>query len=1244
MNANATPEKRGNYCRHGKTLILQLLFMMLCLPVFAQTTLSTTSVVTNTETVSTVTLNFQNTNAFPVILTDIAGVVSAYGDNTAQVWYKTSAISGAPGDISTTNGWTMSLSANFYGIQNTTNTTTQPLLTGMSLTIPANTTYGLAIVAFNGANGLLRVGTTSGVVTQSGGGCNIVTGNNIGYAAAGVPPLAPTITPRGFIGRITFMPGSNCNGTPNTTTISGPASACSNAAFNLTSSGYSVGPGIGYQWQYFNTTSSLWLDLPGATGTAFTSAGITVATQFRLKTTCSFTGTQSLSNTVTVGISSGLAGGTYTINNNLPSTSTNFTTFSAAAAAMACGILGPVTINVAAGSGPYTEQVVFGNIPGTSVVNKIRLNGNGAILQSAVQPSGNYAILKLQGTDYMTVDSLTIRSLSSTYGYGIALTDTATRDTITHCLVDMSSITSLASSTSCGISLSNDNTNTNYNGKSHNCFVGYNHVTGTTGTGGPYFGIMDGWNNTVNYNYVDSGNVIAYNEVENFSYFGISVTSAVGTKVLYNNIHRTNKIGGSQYFVGIRCWDDYYTNTTLTYSTDVEIVGNRIHNPSDLSAGTTFYGIVSYNNSNNVNNTGTQKTLIANNVIYNVNLGSTNNSLYAVWGIVFWAGNNVNNNSNQSVTKVLHNTIDFSQVIGGTNPMYGIYGYDYYWNNTTGSNDDVFVKNNLVTITGGSGGVKYGFYYYDYNNTTGFGWNLTSQRNNYYVNSTQPGTQFYGRYLNNDYTTLAAFQAANPSQESGSLSVNPQYTNPAIGDFTPLNYLLFSNGVNVQTDVPKDILGRLRSTTPTPGAFEISNDASVTALAGPLGTYCSSVKQVKVTIKNSGVTTINTVQVNWRLNGVLQTPVSYTGTLLPYASAVVTLGNGLFLPGSPVEIKAWTSMPNGQMDGVPFNDTLVTTSQSSTSVPVNLGPDELICTGNTKTLDAGYPGSVYLWDNNATTQTRTISAAGTYYVRLTALDGCIGVDTFTLGLRPLPIVNLGPDREICLGETTTFDAGNPGSTYLWEDGTAQQTHTVDTAGNYEVQVTDQYGCMGIDNVNVIMKDIPMADGINATHADSGTYTFYPINPLYTISYRWNFGDGSPEVMGYFVQHTYTTKGIYTVNLYLEGECTGLIIDQSRTVDVFSVHGGETGIEEQLVNGDIGLYPNPAKDVITIENRSDGKMKEVVVYNVLGQMILKQKADSGNRHRLHVSGLANGLYTVRLETDKGFINRKFEVLN
>ncbi|MFT4062998.1 MAG: T9SS type A sorting domain-containing protein, partial [Edaphocola sp.] len=142
---------------------------------------------------------------------------------------------------------------------------------------------------------------------------------------------------------------------------------------------------------------------------------------------------------------------------------------------------------------------------------------------------------------------------------------------------------------------------------------------------------------------------------------------------------------------------------------------------------------------------------------------------------------------------------------------------------------------------------------------------------------------------------------------------------------------------------------------------------------------------------------------------------------------------------------------------------------------------------------------------------------------------------------------------------------------------------------------------------------------------------------------WDFGDGSPQDTGYFVQHQYTALGIYTVTLYMEGECTGVIIDQSRTVDVFAVPGA-TGIagNDQLMQ-QIDLYPNPTSDMVNINNKSTASLREIVVYNVLGQVVLKQKAKMPTQTRFSTKGLAGGLYNIRIETSEGAVMKKFEVM-
>ena len=254
--------------RSSKPFILKMLCSVaLILVVFsthlrAQTTISTTSSFSNESTVSTVTFNFQNTNSYPVVITNMESILSNFGIIQTEFWYKTSAINGAPGMINTANGWTLASSGTVNGIANTINTNaTQPLFLNLTLTIPANSTYGIAIAAYNGTSGSLRIGSSGATVSLGGGGCNFLTGTNIGYASDAITPAAPTTVLKGWIGKVTFISGAACSGTPNAPTISGPSSICANSFFNLTATGYSVGSTYAYQWQRYNTTTLVWDDI-----------------------------------------------------------------------------------------------------------------------------------------------------------------------------------------------------------------------------------------------------------------------------------------------------------------------------------------------------------------------------------------------------------------------------------------------------------------------------------------------------------------------------------------------------------------------------------------------------------------------------------------------------------------------------------------------------------------------------------------------------------------------------------------------------------------------------------------------------------------------------------------------------------------------------------------------------------------------------------------------------------------------
>lgn len=83
-------------------------------------------------------------------------------------------------------------------------------------------------------------------------------------------------------------------------------------------------------------------------------------------------------------------------------------------------------------------------------------------------------------------------------------------------------------------------------------------------------------------------------------------------------------------------------------------------------------------------------------------------------------------------------------------------------------------------------------------------------------------------------------------------------------------------------------------------------------------------------------------------------------------------------------------------------------------------------------------------------------------------------------------------------------------------------------------------------------------------------------------------------------------------------------------------GAASAIKEQLLsNGEVLVYPNPARNIINIE--SNNEIKEIVVYNLLGQKI-KQYHSAVNT--IDISDIANGIYVINITTDKGVTTKKF----
>jgi len=154
--------------------------------------------------------------------------------------------------------------------------------------------------------------------------------------------------------------------------------------------------------------------------------------------------------------------------------------------------------------------------------------------------------------------------------------------------------------------------------------------------------------------------------------------------------------------------------------------------------------------------------------------------------------------------------------------------------------------------------------------------------------------------------------------------------NPTTGAFNfqytsglPAIYTIGASNTTLPTSLNTTYGGSLRpniriyyTTIPT------HNDAGVKQILSPTGSVVAGVNNpVNLTIKNYAVDTLKKVTIAWTVDGVLQTPATWTGTLLEdVVSSSVFIGDANVTPG-PHVIKAWTELPNDSLDQNHSNDT-----------------------------------------------------------------------------------------------------------------------------------------------------------------------------------------------------------------------------------------------------------------------------------------------------------------------------------
>jgi hypothetical protein len=336
-------------------------------------------------------------------------------------------------------------------------------------------------------------------------------------------------------------------------------------------------------------------------------------------------------------------------------------------------------------------------------------------------------------------------------------------------------------------------------------------------------------------------------------------------------------------------------------------------------------------------------------------------------------------------------------------------------------------------------------------------------------------------------------------------------------------------------------------------------------------------------------------------------------------SVTVIDANGCTYTSEPIEVVVW-ALPEAE----------ITTED-----------DLQVCFGETIELTAtlleGHDTEIvsYLWSNGMTTESITVSEAGTYtfYVIVTDENGCEFTTPeveVTIWAEVVAEITADGALTFCDGGAVVLTA-TEAAEYLWSNGATTRSITVTESGSFSVTITDANGCSATsDEVVVTVNALPTvtcpgnmqvrlwgdeAFALTGATPAGGTYS------------------GRGVANGQFNPYTAGVGTHVITYTYTDGNgCTNTCTFEIEVINDTSV----PGISEPSIK----VYPNPARSIlnITVENQ---QINEIRMIDMLGQIVYTASVQN-DRHEINVGEFKSGIYFVQVITSEGMVTQRVQV--
>ncbi len=331
---------------------------------------------------------------------------------------------------------------------------------------------------------------------------------------------------------------------------------------------------------------------------------------------------------------------------------------------------------------------------------------------------------------------------------------------------------------------------------------------------------------------------------------------------------------------------------------------------------------------------------------------------------------------------------------------------------------------------------------------------------------------------------------------------------------------------------------------------------------------------------------------------------------------------------------------------------------------LELGGDIAACAGDTVLLVGPSGFSVYNWNNGMSdNDTLHVTEAGTYVLEVANESGCTVKDSLNVAFNSIPDITISGDTIICEGSTVELTASGADA-YEWSTGETSASIFVSPMEtmNYEVRGTVN-ACAATSSITVhVSESYLIEESLTICEGDSVLWegNYYSIAGTYDVSYTSSSGCDSTIVLNLtmfdipetpvvtFSDSILTSSATEGNQWYLNGTAiegasaqTFEVIEEGNYyVIVTSVNGCVSAPSDTLAvtftniadfnNFNVNIYPNPATEMLFIENNS-GMDMQFEIYDLTGKK-MKNTIIRNNFEEVDVIDLEPSLYFLRITID------------